>query len=105
MVAPPGWYSDPGDPTRERWWDGRRWAGGPADGPGGPPPLANHRRRAGPVPGRGQILWSFTLVALVALVALVVFWWSGGPARAEPGADDHPDRLFALVWEYPPPAS
>jgi len=22
---PPGWYADPGDPSRQRWWDGTRW--------------------------------------------------------------------------------
>lgn len=22
----PGWYSDPHDPTRHRWWDGAHWA-------------------------------------------------------------------------------
>jgi hypothetical protein len=22
---PPGWYADPGDPGRWRWWDGLRW--------------------------------------------------------------------------------
>src|SRR6185437_11758061 len=23
---PPGWYPDPDDPSRFRWWDGRAWA-------------------------------------------------------------------------------
>ena len=26
MSAPAGWYPDPSDPTRQRWWDGARWA-------------------------------------------------------------------------------
>ena len=24
--APPGWYLDPSDSSRERWWDGTRWS-------------------------------------------------------------------------------
>jgi hypothetical protein len=24
-TAPPGWYPDPRDPARQRWWDGIRW--------------------------------------------------------------------------------
>ncbi len=26
MSAPAGWYPDPADPTRTRWWDGSRWS-------------------------------------------------------------------------------
>ncbi|WP_374009882.1 DUF2510 domain-containing protein [Leifsonia sp. LS-T14] len=25
-LPPAGWYSDPQDPTRERWWDGTGWS-------------------------------------------------------------------------------
>ena len=25
-VTPPGWYTDPGDPRRDRWWTGSEWA-------------------------------------------------------------------------------
>ncbi|MCS5713471.1 G5 domain-containing protein [Herbiconiux sp. CPCC 205716] len=24
-TTPPGWYTDPSDPTAQRWWDGTRW--------------------------------------------------------------------------------
>ncbi|MBO0728753.1 MAG: DUF2510 domain-containing protein, partial [Acidimicrobiaceae bacterium] len=24
-LPPPGWYLDPNDPRRQRWWDGRVW--------------------------------------------------------------------------------
>lgn len=26
-LPPPGWYADPADPRRWRWWDGRAWTG------------------------------------------------------------------------------
>ena len=26
MSAPAGWYPDPSDPTRQRWWDGAHGA-------------------------------------------------------------------------------
>ena len=25
-ATPPGWYTDPGDPKRDRWWTGSKWA-------------------------------------------------------------------------------
>ncbi len=28
MLPPPGWYPDPGQPGRSRYWDGIRWGGG-----------------------------------------------------------------------------
>lgn len=35
----PGWYADPDNPGRRRWWDGSQWRGeGAAVGPEGPPP-------------------------------------------------------------------
>ena len=26
LTPPPGWYPDPGDPSRARWWTGTEWA-------------------------------------------------------------------------------
>ena len=26
VATPPGWYADPGDPKRDRWWTGSEWA-------------------------------------------------------------------------------
>ena len=37
-LIPSGWYPDPANPSRERWWDGSQWAGeviGPSGSPYG----------------------------------------------------------------------
>ena len=42
-AAPGGWYTDPVDPTRERYWDGWQWSRTtrpPETAPYGPPPAA-----------------------------------------------------------------
>src|SRR5688500_1676222 len=33
MLSPPGWYPDPGGRHEQRYWDGRTWTVGVADGP------------------------------------------------------------------------
>jgi uncharacterized RDD family membrane protein YckC len=44
MSVKPGWYTDPADPTTQRYWDGDGWVGDPlpvgATPPEGPPPEA-----------------------------------------------------------------
>ena len=37
-LPPPGWYDDPWDATRIRWWDGREWTGYGAGHPVGSAP-------------------------------------------------------------------
>ena len=38
-LPPPGWHSDPWDPTaQQRWWDGNEWTGWTAPKAGTPPP-------------------------------------------------------------------
>lgn len=37
-TAVPGWYPDPSDPTVEHWWDGVKYHGTRAAGPGTVPP-------------------------------------------------------------------
>lgn len=36
-MTPPGWYPDPQDPSRLRWWDGRAWTAQTAARPVAPP--------------------------------------------------------------------
>ncbi len=46
-LPPPGWYTDPDDPTRLRWWDGEGWSlqapptGEPVRASSDPAPLAS----------------------------------------------------------------
>lgn len=44
-AAPGGWYPDPVDPRRERWWDGWQWSRDTREGSGAPAPQG---------PGAGQ---------------------------------------------------
>lgn len=37
-AAPGGWYPDPVDPRRERWWDGWQWSRETREGSGSPAP-------------------------------------------------------------------
>ncbi|GAB2942498.1 hypothetical protein GCM10027280_33850 [Micromonospora polyrhachis] len=43
MTVQPGWYTDPAEPTTQRYWDGEGWIGAPlpadATPPSGPPPV------------------------------------------------------------------
>lgn len=59
-AAPSGWYADPVDPARERYWDGWQWSRNtrpvaPGPGPGTPqpgyPPV--HPQQPAPPPGYG----------------------------------------------------
>src|SRR3954469_20235626 len=33
MTTPAGWYPDPSDPSRQIYWNGTAWVGGPWTGP------------------------------------------------------------------------
>jgi hypothetical protein len=68
----PGWYPDPEAPERQRFWDGNRWTelrahpvvnvGQPA-ATGIPGPVPDERRRSNP----------WIVVAIIAIVAAVLF--------------------------------
>lgn len=77
-APPPGWYADPNNPNRERWFDGSSWTshqrGGPSEAPSNPrapqsapPPVA---ASAGPT-GR----WYFVVTILTGgLFAAIPFF-------------------------------
>lgn len=55
---PPGWYPDPADPTRSRYWDGRQWSGNASAGWGATPAPAtdfgNYTPQGGELTGSGM---------------------------------------------------
>jgi hypothetical protein len=68
----PGWYTDPIDPTVQRWWDGNAWTAHVArDGVTSTLPLP-------PVPSaakakkRRMPVWVWILIALVAIIPLLL---------------------------------
>ena len=65
----PGWYVDPAEPERERYWDGDEWreGGRPAGGVRGPHPTA--ALTAETLARRTYLLaWSTLAVALLAAI-------------------------------------
>ena len=52
-AAPSGWYPDPVDPARERYWDGWQWSRNTRPRDGVFPPLAGTAPAPGYVPGPG----------------------------------------------------
>ena len=68
----PGWYPDPRDPRRLRWWDGAHWTSHISAMPR-PPATGSRRRRrsaAGPIAG-------VSLFLLVAVLLLASLYWPG----------------------------
>ena len=49
-ATPAGWYPDPSDATKQRWWDGSQWTNQQQPAPGyAPPPAPGYG-----APGHGQ---------------------------------------------------
>ena len=52
-----GWYPDPSDPTKQRWWDGNQWTEHQQPAPGAvppPPPIYGQQPGYGQPAGYGQ---------------------------------------------------
>ena len=91
MAAQPGWYPDPEDPTRWRWWDGVSWGAAAAEqtsaeAPGGAVPwLRRLPIWAWAAIAAVAVLLTFLLPQLVAFIALavliiaIVALWRGTP--------------------------
>lgn len=73
--APPGFYPDPADASRERWWDGAAWAAAP--GSVQPATVPTHRDIGPPPPRQNQlalaslilgISWIFFIGSILAVI-------------------------------------
>ena len=71
-TQPPGWYPDPVNANRQRWWDGNAW---------GPHVASNGRTWIEPLPptrpkavrgSRRMPVWGWVLIGAVALIPVIV---------------------------------
>ncbi|MFB2555863.1 transglutaminase domain-containing protein [Herbiconiux liangxiaofengii] len=85
-----GWYPDPWDSQRQRYWDGAQWTEHVY--PGAPLPAARPKRRRGLV--IGLVTGGVAVVAVLALVAAFVVV----PAVSGPQAAVYTDR--STIYDY-----
>lgn len=90
MSAAPGWYPDPQDPDRARYWDGHSWADAPAAAGGG-------TRRT-----RRWLVLLVVVAVLVVAVALLLSRVFGGDAIAEPDPEPTGPRPTQSQWDERP---
>jgi hypothetical protein len=77
-APPPGWYPDPSDGSRRRYWDGHAW--GPAEPASQPPPLAPWNKRP------GLVIIGVTGAVLLVVLIVVAIVASGSHNSGSPGA-------------------
>jgi len=81
-ARPPGWYGDPGDSGRRRWWDGGQWTwqvsrqAGPVEW--APPPAAASPPAPG-LPGLALALAGFAVGVGLGLLVQLILWAAGHP--------------------------
>lgn len=106
----PGWYTDPSDPTRQRYWDTRwtrqtRTAGMPpstrteAIAPDPAAPAGRHPVDARTIRIRRGIVVAASLLVLV-VVGIVVWWVVGGDDGVQAPKEN---QLEGLVYEFVSP--
>lgn len=71
---PPGWYPDPRDPSRHRYWDGERWSElAAADAPGSTEPDAGEGAPSGTTARPPRTVVIALVLAAVALLAVAAW--------------------------------
>ncbi|WP_394855170.1 DUF2510 domain-containing protein [Gordonia amicalis] len=98
MTSGPGWFEDPNDPRRVRWWDGTQWTEST-----NPAPLASIATQPPlqqPIRGRYRWVLITVLAALstVAVVAVLAGYLTHTQDSVEPG----PDKPSLSVAGSPP---
>ncbi|MEY1676072.1 DUF2510 domain-containing protein [Gordonia sp. ABKF26] len=70
MTSGPGWFEDPDDPRRVRWWDGTQWT--ESTNPARPASIVTQPPLPQPITGRYR--WVLvTVLAVLSTVAIVAF--------------------------------
>ena len=90
MARPePGWFPDPFDPARLRWWDGEQWTTHLHAAPRGPGYTASTRRAATPIPPpRRHRAATLTLFAAAGLLVGGAAATAGGVLALVPQSSD-----------------
>jgi hypothetical protein len=113
-IAPPGWYTDPGNPARQRWFDGSRWTdrvqATPAPAPvvpAPPPVVVPPPPPAPPAPAptpevvepapvpkrRARLWWAVGALGVVGVVVVGVVVTLVVRATSDDGGADEPTGL------------
>ena len=76
-----GWYDDPDDADRQRWWDGQQWTAHVQQDPAGDDGAVAAPARA----GRGPRSAGAAIGGLVLIAAVALGWWAGSTRSEPPG--------------------
>ena len=100
----PGWYPDPEAPERQRFWDGMKWTEARAY------PIVNVTQPSaqsvpGPVPDEKRRSNPWIVVAVIAIIAAVLFALAWYFLLRDSGQDVQPTQPVAPPVSEPPPTS
>ena len=73
----PGWYPDPEAPERQRFWDGNKWTEARAYPVAGGDPNMPGAQQSASVPDEKRKSNPWVVIALVAILAALLFFFSG----------------------------
>jgi Domain of unknown function (DUF4352)/Protein of unknown function (DUF2510) len=84
----PGWYPDPENPSKQRYWDGSKWSGQEikSQSPGKPP---KGSRRGVVATYRGWPMWVQIGLPILVLIIVVAAIAGGGEESSDSGESDN----------------